>query len=100
VRIDAKKLRYLAEFVSGLYAERETHRYLQRLAAVQTALGSLNDVAAMKGWIRTAAATLSFKDRTIVTEACNRFAAARITALTVELDAAWRRFRKTAPFWG
>ncbi|WP_342151446.1 CHAD domain-containing protein [Methylorubrum sp. SB2] len=49
VRIEAKKLRYGAEFFAGLYAEgkaRRRHRaFVAALAALQDHLGALNDIA-------------------------------------------------------
>ncbi len=49
VRIDAKKLRYGAEFFAGLYAEgksRKRHKaFVAALAALQDHLGALNDIA-------------------------------------------------------
>ena len=49
VRIAAKKLRYGAEFFAGLYpgrkAARRRDRFLDHMADLQEALGSLNDIA-------------------------------------------------------
>lgn len=43
VRLEAKKMRYTAEFFSGLYKRRRVKPALRRLSRVQDALGSLND---------------------------------------------------------
>lgn len=45
LRIALKKLRYAAEFFRSLYDDKPVRRYLQDLAAMQDALGHLNDVA-------------------------------------------------------
>jgi triphosphatase len=45
VRIQAKKLRYAAEGFAGLFPEKAVRRFVDRLKAVQDALGALNDVA-------------------------------------------------------
>ncbi|WP_340317190.1 CYTH and CHAD domain-containing protein [Rhizorhabdus argentea] len=50
VRKDAKKLRYVAEFLASLFPGRKAHRRLEhlldRLEALQDKLGKLNDMAA------------------------------------------------------
>jgi inorganic triphosphatase YgiF len=43
LRIEAKKLRYAAEFSASLFAGRRARRYARRLAALQDALGVAND---------------------------------------------------------
>jgi inorganic triphosphatase YgiF len=98
VRIDAKKLRYLAEFVAPLYARRDTRRYLRRLAAVQTALGGLNDLIAMEAWTNSAA-PLTESERRLVMRMCTEYAAAHVTLLNRQFATAWRKFGKVAPFW-
>ncbi len=44
-RIDIKKLRYAADFFSGLYPAKRGQRLLPLLASLQDRLGALNDVA-------------------------------------------------------
>jgi CHAD domain-containing protein len=44
-RIDIKKLRYAADFFSGLYAPKRGQRFLPLLASLQDRLGALNDIA-------------------------------------------------------
>jgi inorganic triphosphatase YgiF len=43
VRIEAKKLRYAAEFSAALFPAKRVRRYARRLAALQNALGVAND---------------------------------------------------------
>jgi CHAD domain-containing protein len=45
LRIAAKRLRYATDFFSSLFANGPTRRYTERLAALQDALGKLNDQA-------------------------------------------------------
>ena len=99
VRIDAKKLRYLAEFAAVLYPAHDARRYLRRLAAVQTVLGTLNDLTAMEGTIRLATTKLAARERNIIARMCRNYAVIRKPALESELAAAWRKFANTAPFW-
>ena len=66
VRIDAKKLRYLAEFAAVLYPAHDARRYLRRLAAVQTVLGTLNDLTAMERTIRLATTKLAARERNTI----------------------------------
>jgi len=99
VRIDAKKLRYLAEFVAPLYAPRAGRRYLRRLAAIQTALGGLNDLMAIKRWVKTAAATLPAGERRLVARICRDYAMERTPALARQMTDAWRKLGRTRPFW-
>ncbi len=54
LRIDAKKLRYLAEFFAALYPPEATRRYLERLGAVQSILGRLNNLAVSEAMVRPA----------------------------------------------
>lgn len=45
MRIQAKKLRYAAEFFASLYGRRRMAKYLRALSAVQEVLGQINDDA-------------------------------------------------------
>ncbi|HWN30110.1 MAG TPA: CHAD domain-containing protein [Burkholderiales bacterium] len=48
LRIAAKKLRYTADFFSGLYLRKRARRYLKALGGLQDILGLLNDAATMR----------------------------------------------------
>ena len=48
VRIRAKRLRYAAEFFASLFQRKAANRYRRGLAALQDALGALNDTATAK----------------------------------------------------
>ncbi len=43
LRLEFKKMRYLSEFFSSLFAKKAVRRYLKSMAAAQDRLGSLND---------------------------------------------------------
>ena len=45
IRINAKRLRYAAEFFGSLFAGKAAKRYLRELVGLQDALGALNDAA-------------------------------------------------------
>jgi triphosphatase len=44
LRVDSKKVRYAAEFFSGLFDGKAASRYSARLAALQEQLGQMNDI--------------------------------------------------------
>jgi len=52
VRVAAKKVRYASEFLESLYPSRRTKRYIQALASLQDALGTLNDMAVADSLLR------------------------------------------------
>lgn len=49
LRIEAKKLRYAAEFFRGLYPAKKAKRFVKSLAAIQDALGAVNDARVTRG---------------------------------------------------
>jgi triphosphatase len=99
LRIDAKKLRYLAEFFTGLYAPRATRLYLRRLAAVQTALGRLNDLTVTAKLIRLATSGLPATDRSLVTAMWERHASSSASILMERLGEKWKGFATARRFW-
>jgi triphosphatase len=58
LRIQAKKLRYAAEFFAGVFPGKKSTRrreeFVASLAKLQDALGDLNDIAVHEGTVRTA----------------------------------------------
>jgi CHAD domain-containing protein len=56
VRIDAKKLRYAAEFFAALYPPKRVRRYVDTLEDLQDILGALNDAAVADRLLEEAAA--------------------------------------------
>ncbi len=55
LRIEAKKLRYTAEFFASLYPGRKLRRHVRSLAALQTVLGEANDTSVAQRMIEQAA---------------------------------------------
>jgi len=99
LRIDAKKLRYPAEFLAGLYPSHASRRYLRRLAAVQAALGGLNDLAVSGKLFRSVVAALPAPRRALAAQTSMAYAATQVLELEQQLQAAWRSFAKAEPFW-
>jgi CHAD domain-containing protein len=99
LRIDGKKLRYLAEFFAGLYVTRHARRYLRRLEALQTALGGLNDLAVMHRWVANATAMLPAREQAVVMRICNDYGAIRAPVLATQFRKVWPKFAKIVPFW-
>ena len=83
------------------YAEKwwRGSRNLRRLAALQTALGGLNDLSVIEQWARNAASTLPARERRLVAGMCKDYAAARTPVLAKQFADAWRKFARTEPFW-
>lgn len=99
LRIDLRKLRYLAEFFSSLYPSQKTKRYLRRIATVQNELGSLNDLAVAGRLVRSVASTGTARRRKVVTGMWRRHAAGIKPILERRLDAAWKEYAAATPFW-
>jgi len=109
MRLSAKRLRYAGEFFAPLFAPRTAKRYLRRLAALQDALGIVNDGAvagslvqalpAAAGEAAGGAAGGAAGERAWAEGALHGYAAARATMARRDAAAAWRKLRKTAPFW-
>lgn len=103
VRIQAKKLRYAAEFFAPLYqgkSERRRHaKFLEALEAMQDGLGGLNDIATGRelaaGLARQGAAAEPAFTGGLITGA----AGSQEPALLQDAAAAQRRLARAEPFW-
>jgi CHAD domain-containing protein len=103
VRIQAKKLRYAAEFFAPLYqgkSKRRQHaKFLEALEAIQDGLGALNDIATGRelaaGLARQGAAAESAFIGGLITGA----AALQEPALLRQAAAAQRQLAGAKPFW-
>ena len=91
LRKKCKKLRYAADFFAPLFPARPTRRYTKRLAALQEALGTLNDGASVPGLM----AQLTRVDGGLA----EGYAAARSAPAHDSIARAWQRFRKAERFW-
>ncbi len=96
MRKEGKRLRYAAEFFAAGHGKREARRFASRLAALQEALGHLNDGTVAAGLM---AALPGGGDRGFAAGAVQGFAAARSVDARSGIAHAWRKFRKTGPFW-
>lgn len=99
-RIAAKKLRYVAEFFAPLYPRGRSKAYLTRLAGLQTALGTLNDMATAQLLVEELA--LRGKVSFAVARAggvVSGWAAASQAKEVAAAAKAWRKFAKMKPFW-
>ena len=95
LRKDCKRLRYAAEFFQPIFPARPARRFIRHLAALQEALGLLNDGAAAAGLM----AQLGRAGEGYAAGLVNGFAAAGSIAARAEVRTAWRTFRESQPFW-
>ena len=95
LRKDCKRLRYAAEFFLPLFPSKAGRRFMRRLAALQEALGLLNDGAAVAGLL----AQLGRSGEGYAAGLVNGHVAAGSGAIRSDVEAAWGRFREAGPFW-
>jgi CHAD domain-containing protein len=96
LRIEAKKLRYAAEFFQSLHAGSKCSRYLKDLRALQDDLGHLNDAdtaGSLNG--RLAAARAEPRASGFVE---GWFTHARARGIS-DARTTWKTFRRRKPFW-
>jgi inorganic triphosphatase YgiF len=101
LRIEAKKLRYAAEFFAAAYGEAAPKRrraFIGTLKRFQDALGELNDIAVARrstaGLVRNSGSRLAFAAGVLVGQRSRDEAALLRTA-----EACYRAFRRARPFW-
>ena len=97
LRIMGKRLRYAAEFFAPLYGEKETDRFISRLALLQERLGLLNDgavAAALMGRLSSAGRRRGYASGVV-----GGFVAASAAGARAELAGTWRKFARLRPFW-
>ncbi len=95
LRKDCKRLRYAAEFFQPLFPDKATRRFIRHLAALQEALGVLNDGAAAAGLL----AQLGRAGEGYAAGLVNGAVAAGAGAVRAEVRDAWHGFRHADPFW-
>ena len=93
LRIQAKKIRYPIEMFENLFEEKATTSYLERLIAVQDALGHLNDALVARGLL--AELPLSSRAQGLA----NGWLAREIVVRRNRFPAAAKKLRKATPFW-
>jgi triphosphatase len=103
LRIDAKKLRYAAEFFHDLYPKKRLRKALKGLKGLQNLLGEINDARSaqrvLDGLYRRQApvtATVAIAHGAGLVEGAAR---ARITTDRGQLKRRWRRYDKTKRPW-
>jgi CHAD domain-containing protein len=97
IRLQAKRLRYAAEFFSPLFPGRQTRRFLRRMSALQERLGLINDGVVAQ----TLMAELPGRGpgRAYATGVVRGFVAAQTAGGLRKLDRSWQRFLHADPFW-
>ena len=95
LRKDCKRLRYAAEFFLPLFPGKPARHFVKRLSALQEELGTLNDGATAAGLM----AHLGRAERSHAAGLVEGFVAAGAVASRARIGHAWKRFRKTEPFW-
>ncbi len=105
LRIELKKLRYVAEFFAPLYRAKRTKPYLRALSRLQDHLGRLNDLAVAEARLVTLVDERGGSDageRRSLAMAAGRVLGWHQHIAVVEragLAAEWRAFAKAPPFW-
>ena len=99
LRIDVKKLRYLGEILTALYDGHADASYLKRVAAVQSTLGSLNDLASARGRLDALAETLDRRGSDAIVAIWQRYEKAEVASLRRQLVKHWNKFVRADPFW-
>lgn len=95
LRIEAKRLRYAAEFFAPLYPPRPVRRFVRRVSALQDRLGRLNDATVAAALL----AALGRSGQGFAAGAVRGFIAADHAGSATKVDRAWRRVRRLEPFW-
>ncbi len=99
VRLDGKRLRYAAEMFAPLFDRKQTRRFIKRLTALQERLGTLNDGVVASELMAELAGARPGAERAFAAGVVRGFVAARGGAARQEIEAAWDKFRRVAPFW-
>jgi inorganic triphosphatase YgiF len=97
LRISAKKLRYAAEFFSGLYPDKAAKRYIQALSHLQDEFGALNDQAVAGRLLLQIGGGGRLRDR--ATGVIIGWCACKTGLQLAGMAQAWKRFRSCRIFW-
>jgi inorganic triphosphatase YgiF len=99
LRILAKKLRYTADFFSGLYDKQKTKSFLAALSEVQEVLGQINDVAVTHRLLDELAASQDLSVHQEVFALAKGWIAHDLSHQFTALRKAILRFAREQPFW-
>jgi len=94
LRLNGKRLRYVAEFFAPLFPGHGARRFIRRLTALQERLGHLNDGTVAAGLMAQLGAERSRAGGVV----CG-FVAAEAGGARAQIAQAWRRFHRLDPFW-
>ncbi len=97
LRITAKKLRYAAEFFSGLYPGKATRRYIQALSRLQDEFGALNDQAVAGRLLAQIGGNSRLRDH--ASGVIIGWYACKAGLQLDDMAQAWKRFRGCRIFW-
>lgn len=100
MRILAKKLRYSAEFFSGLYGKKKSGSFLASLGEVQEVLGKINDVAVAHRLLDESAADQTLSAHQEAIALAKGWIAHDLSRRFTSLHKAMRCFAKQPNFWG
>lgn len=95
LRLEAKRLRYAAELFAPLWRGKSARRFLKRLAALQEALGTVNDAAVARGLL----AALDGGAPAWAAGAVEGFAAARVGPARHSALSRWDDVAASKAFW-
>jgi triphosphatase len=99
MRIQAKKLRYSAEFFAALYGKHEHKSYLAALGEVQEVLGLINDVAVAHRLLDELAKTAVLFNHQEAVMLAKGWIAHDLTQKFAELHGALGHFSSFQPYW-
>jgi len=99
LRIEAKKLRYTAEFFASLYPARKLRRHVDALSALQTVLGDANDAAVAQRMIEQAAHTGAKPLAPELRGLAQGWIAATEARAREAYGAVWKDFDQAKTFW-
>jgi len=98
LRIQAKKLRYTADFLRGLYPAKAARRYLDALKAIQEILGRGHDASVAQSLVPELATGDAHADARAAGLVAG-WGAAEAAAARRQFAEAWSDFAKTKRFW-
>ena len=99
LRIAIKKLRYAADFFSGLFPDNHARRMLRQLSSLQDILGEICDAAVALRLGSVCSANLDAGAASKLREVFSAWARDREQALRGDLTVAWKKYRATPAFW-
>ena len=99
VRIRIKKHRYAVEFFASVYSHKETKRYIQSLSKIQDILGGMNDATDVERLLREVSLENDGKELHEATGIMFGWSVRHMLCDKKHLEAAWKSFVETEPFW-